>query len=246
MKERILYETDGRATSQPQPQELMDSKRLGRETTREMVRTLEWAAPVFQGVVLFGSGINDPYPSYGRTIILCLATAHLVLIPFYVRGYGPVTRSASWMTLYITQCLLVNTLQAALSTPRTYGDSLSCVPGCNYSAPVWLLMAFYPWLPLGFVHFRRLFEGTLLGIYYCFFLLLARLNNGSLSFLNVKSASMSLSWLLVAYLFGEALGWMCRVAARKQLYMERQNYAEFFDFLHSHVKSRHLLQSNPT
>jgi signal transduction histidine kinase len=237
MENTVIGRVEGGSASRPRVQALKNSESLARETTRYMVGNLEWAAPIFQGVCLFVSGVYDPYAGEGRVIILCLAAAHLVLVPFYIRGFGPVTRGGWWVLLYIAQCLLVNGLQGALSQPRTYGDHLSCVPGCTYSGTVWLLLAFYPWLPMGLVYFRRLFEWTLLGIYYGYFVFLAWLNNGNVSFLNVRTAGLSVLWLIVAYIFGEAIGRMCLAAARKQLEVQQRNYNEFFDFLHSHVKS---------
>lgn len=237
MNESAIREARGSTAHRPRVQGLSDNESLARETTRDMVGTLEWAAPIFQALVLFVSGVYDPYASTGRVIILCLAAAHLLLVLPYLRGYGLVTRGGWWVMLYVVQCLLVNGLQAALSQPRTYGDHLSCVPGCAYSGTLWVFLTFYPWLPLSLVHFRRLIEWALLGMYYGYFLVLSWLNNGSLSLLNVKTAGLSMIWLIVGYIFGEALGRMCRTAARRQLEVQQRNYAEFFDFLHSHVKS---------
>lgn len=227
----------GGRPARPQVRGLTNDENLTRETTKYMVGTLEWTGLLFQAIVLMVSGIFDPYVSGGRAIMLCLAVAHLFLIPLYYRGFGPFTRGGWWAILCIAQCLSVNTLQAALSRPRSYGDHLTCVPGCNYSAAAWVFMAFYPWLPPALIRLRGPFEWTLLSAYYGYFLAMSWVNNGSLTFLNVKTAGVSFLWLLTGYIFGKAIGKMCLAAARKQLEVQQRNYAEFFDFLHSHVKS---------
>jgi hypothetical protein len=227
----------GRQPARPRVRGLANNENLTRETTKYMIGTLEWTGLIFQAIVLFGSAIFDPYISGGRVILLCLATAHLFLMPLYYRGYGPFTRGGWWAILCIAQGMSVNTLQEVLSRPRTYGDHLSCVPGCNYSATAWLFIAFYPWLPPTLIRFRGLFEWAILAAYYGYFLALSWINNGSLTLLNVKTACWSFVWLFIAYIFGKAIGKMCLAAAQKQLEVQQRNYAEFFDFLHSHVKS---------
>src|ERR1700728_1602611 len=162
--------TGGQQPARPQVRGLVHNEGLTRETTKYMFGTLEWTGLIFQVVVLLGSVVLDPYIYGGKTIILCLAAAHLALMPLYYRGYGPFTRGGWWVMLCVGQGLSVNVLQALLSQPRTYGDHLSCVPGCNYSAPTWLFMAFYPWLPPTLSRFREPFEWALLSVYYVFFL----------------------------------------------------------------------------
>jgi hypothetical protein len=216
---------------------LMSNEELTRDTIKSMMGNLEWAGPVFQAVALLVSGIYDPFIGHANVFVLTLAAAHLLFIPFYYRGYGPFARGGWWLIASPLQGIAVNALLAVLSQPETYGNNITCVPGCNYSATTWLFLAHYPWLPPQLMRWRALFEAPLLGLYYCYFLLLAWLNNGHLSWMNVKSAGVSFLWLLIAYLFGKAIGKMCLVAAERQLKVQTQNYQEFFDFLHSNVKS---------
>jgi hypothetical protein len=238
MAERTVSEPDPRLSISPRVRRLTDDESLIIDTTKYMVGTLEWAGPVFQIAVLFGSAIYDPYTSYGRAIILGLAAGHVLLIPLYYRGFGPFSRGGVWLAFYFLQCVLINGLQEVLSRPGTYGNHILCVPGCNYSATAWLFLAFYPWLPPPLrIRRREVFEWPLLGLYYGYFLLLCWVNNGSLTWLNLKTCFVSFGWLLIGYLFGKAIGRMCVAAARKQLEVQQQNFAEFFDFLHSHVKS---------
>jgi len=224
-------------TLQPRNRSLRDNEELTRATTKYMVGTLEWAAPIFQGVTVFASGVYDPYTDHSRTIVLGLALAHLLLIPAYARGFGPFARGGWWMTWCVLQCLSVNAVLATLSREGTYANVILGVPGSIYSATLWLFLAFYPWLPPSRIRLRVLFEWLLLSSYYAYFLVLAWLKNGELTWLNVKSAGMSFLWLLIGYLFGKAIGKMCVAAAQKQLEVQQQNFEEFFAFLHSHVKS---------
>jgi signal transduction histidine kinase len=167
-----------------------------------------------------------------------LAAVHLLIIPVYYRGVGPFSRwGVRGAMVWLPQAILVNGLLAALSSPGTYGNALQGVPGAGYSGTVWLVLAFYPWLPSQLIRWRTLFELLLLGSYDVYFLFLAWLSNGSLSPLNVKSAGMSFIWLVVAYVLGKAVKKMCVAAAEKQLEVQQQNFDEFFDFLHSHVKA---------
>lgn len=237
MTQSVVREAGGWQPSRPRVHGLGDNENLTRETTKYMVGTLEWTGLIFQSIVLMVSGIFDPYVSGGREVMFFLAVAHLLLIPLYYRGFGPFTRGGWWAILSIAECLSLNTVQLALSEPRSYGDHISCVPGCNYSATAWLFIAFYPWLPPMLTRLRTPFELAMLGTYYVYFLAMSRVNNGSLTFLNVKTAGVSVLWLLIAYIFGKAIGKMCLAAAHKQLEVQQHNYAEFFDFLHSHVKS---------
>ncbi|MGH3947881.1 MAG: ATP-binding protein [Pseudonocardiaceae bacterium] len=215
----------------------MDNEALTRATTKYMVGNLEWSGPAFQAATLFVSGIYDPFIGNGKTVVLCLAALHLLIIPIYLRGFGPLALGGWWMAIYPIQAVTVNGLLAAISQSHTYGNSILCVPGCNYSATMWLFLAYYPWFPPSLGRWRRCFEILMLGSYYAFFLALAWLNNDSLRLINVKSAGISLMWLLIAYVMGIAIAKMCFAAAEKQLEVQQQNFTEFFDFLHSHVKS---------
>src|SRR6266487_1599667 len=223
--------------SEPRLRRLENDETLTRVTTTYMVGTLEWAVPVFQGLVLFISGTYDPYTSAGEAVMIGLSVASFALIPVYYRGQGPFARGGWWLAAHLIQCLLINTIQAALSLPKTYGDHLSGIPGGIYAAPAFLFLAFYPWLPARLIRWRIFFESCMLIGYYCYFLYMCWLNNGGLSWLNVRTAGVTLSWLLIAYLFGKAIGRMCIAAAQRQFEVQQRNFDEFFDFLHSHVKA---------
>ena len=228
---------DTESSTPPRIRRLMDNEALSRVTTKHMVGNLEWSGPAFQAATLFVSAIYDPYGPRQKWVVLCLAAAHLLIMPVYRRGFGPLALGGWWLVAYPVQALTVNGLLAALSVPDTYGDSVLCVPGCNYSATMWLFIAYYPWLPAGRMHHRRPFEILMLATYYCYFLLLALLSNGSLQLIHLESAGMSVMWLAIAYIMGIAIAKMCFAAAEKQLEVQQQNFTEFFDFLHSHVKS---------
>ncbi|MFI7702607.1 hypothetical protein [Nonomuraea sp. NPDC049480] len=225
------------APGQPRIRGLQNDSELTKITTKHMVGTLEWTAPFFQMVALFISAIYDPFISYGRAIIFGVVGAHLLLVPFYYRGYGPFARGGWWIVACFFQVIFVNGLLAVMSQPDTYGNHIVCVPGCNYSGTFWLFLGFYPWLPQRLNRWRALFELLMLAAYFFYFLSLAWLNNGDVSQLNIKTAGTSFLWLLIAYLFGKAIGKMCVAAAQKQLEVQQQNFDAFFDFLHSHVKS---------
>lgn len=226
-----------RSATQPRIHRLLDNEALTRETTKYMVGNLEWSGLVFQATVLFVSGIYDPYIAKYKLIIMGMAFAHLLITPVWYRRLGPLSLGGWWMITYPLAAILVNTLLAAMSRPHTYGHTLTCVPGCNYSATMWLFIAYYPWLPPGLIRWRRPFELLMLSSYYGFFLVLAWLNNGYLNSLILKSAAVSFGWLLIAYIMGVAIAKMCFAAAEKQLDVQHQNFSEFFDFLHSHVKA---------
>ncbi|MGR4880935.1 ATP-binding protein [Streptomyces sp. LARHCF249] len=216
---------------------LADREQLTSTTIRYMVGNLEWSGPVFQAMTLFVSSVFDPYGGSGNTIVLFLAFAHLAFVPFYLRGYGPLARGGWWTIGYPVQALLINALLMAMSEPGTFGESILCVPGCNYSAPMWLFLAYYPW-PWGrLVRWRRAAEAAALAGYFSYFLLLAYVNNGGLARAHVVSAAVSAMWLSVGFILGMAISKMCMAAAEKQIEVQQQNFAEFFDFLHSHVKS---------
>lgn len=237
METNLAFTADADSSTQPRIRRLMDNEALTRVTTKYMVGNLEWSGPAFQAATLFVSGVYDPYGGKSKWIVISLAAVHLLIMPLYRRGLGPLALGGWWMLVYPLQAVTVNGLLAALSQPHTYGNSILCVPGCNYSATMWLFIAYYPWLPPGLIRRRRLFEILMLAMYYFFFLLLAWLTNGNLSLINIKSAGISLMWLLIAYIMGIAIAKMCFAAAEKQLEVQQQNFTEFFDFLHSHVKS---------
>ena len=216
---------------------LADREQLASTTIKYMVGNLEWSGPVFQSMTLFVSWIFDPYHGGGRTIVAVLAVAHLLLAPLYYFGYGPLARGGWWALGYPVQALLVNILLMALSDPGTFGGSILCVPGCNYSAPMWLFLAYYPWPPPSVIRWRRSAEWVALAAYFVFFLLLVYVNNGNVQKLHVLSAAISVMWLSVGYILGMAISKMCVAAAEKQIEVQQRNFAEFFDFLHSHVKS---------
>jgi hypothetical protein len=216
---------------------LLDNETLTRVTTKYMVGNLEWTGLAFQGTTLFVSAIYDPYSGNEKTIVLGIAIAHLLIMPVYYRGLGPMSLGGWWMIAYPLQAIFVNTLLAAMAKPDTYGHTITCVPGCNYSATMWLFLAYYPWLPPGLIRWRRPFELLMLAAYYGFFLILAWFNNHGLSSLILKSAGISFGWLVIAYIMGVAIAKMCFAAAEKQLEVQHQNFTEFFDFLHSHVKA---------
>ncbi|MGW4221730.1 sensor histidine kinase [Streptomyces bacillaris] len=202
-----------------------------------MIGNLEWSGPVFQAMTLFVSSIFDPYQGNGDRIVLVLAAVHLALAPLYFIGYGPLARGGWWALGYPVQALLVNGLLMLMSDPGTYGSSILCVPGCNYSAPMWLFLAYYPWPTQAVVRWRRLLEWAALTAYFLVFLLLVYANNGRIEWSYVASAAVSTMWLSVGYILGMAISKMCMAAAEKQIEVQQRNFVEFFDFLHSHVKS---------
>ncbi|MFD7626484.1 sensor histidine kinase [Streptomyces sp. NPDC059851] len=216
---------------------LADREQLTSTTIKYMVGNLEWSGPVFQAMTLFVSSVFDPYGGRGNTIVLWLACAHLAFVPFWLRGYGPLARGGWWTIGYPVQGLLVNALLMTMSDPGTYGQSILCVPGCNYSAPMWLFLAYYPWPSGRLVRWRRAVEAAALAGYFLFFLLLVYLNNGRITWAHAASAGVSVMWLSVGFILGMAISKMCMAAAEKQIEVQQQNFSEFFDFLHSHVKS---------
>ncbi|MFD0269403.1 sensor histidine kinase [Streptomyces sp. NPDC127106] len=216
---------------------LADREQLTSTTIKYMVGNLEWSGPVFQAMTLFVSSVFDPYSGRGDTIVFWLACAHLAFVPFWWRGHGPLARGGWWTIGYPVQALLVNSLLMAMSDPGTYGQSILCVPGCNYSAPMWLFLAYYPWPSGRLVPWRRAVEAAALAGYFAFFLLLAYGNNGRITWAHAASAGVSVMWLSVGFILGMAISKMCMAAAEKQIEVQQQNFSEFFEFLHSHVKS---------
>ncbi|MFE9172709.1 sensor histidine kinase [Streptomyces kebangsaanensis] len=231
------YVLDGVLVTDAEIRRLTDREQLTSTTIKYMVGNLEWSGPVFQSMTLFVSSIFDPYRGSGNTFVVILALAHLALAPLYFLGYGPLARGGWWALVYPTQALLINGLLMIMSDPGTYGSSILCVPGCNYSAPMWLFLAYYPWPPPDVIRWRRGVEWAALAFYFLFFLLLVYANNGNVQRLHVVSAAVSAMWLSVGYILGMAINKMCVAAAEKQIEVQQQNFGEFFDFLHSHVKS---------
>lgn len=233
----VISASSQRPTQQSRIHRLLDNEALTRVTTKYMVGNLEWSGLVFQATVLFITAIYDPYDRNERVIILGIAAVHFLVMPAWYRGLGPLSLGGWWLIFYPIGAIAVNTWLAVMSQPNTYGHNLTCVPGCNYSATMWLFLAYYPWLPPGLIQRRRLFELLMLATYYGFFLILASFNNSSMSPIIFKSAAVSLGWLIIAYVMGVAIAKMCFAAAEKQLEVQHQNFTEFFDFLHSHVKA---------
>src|SRR5574341_2428686 len=149
-----------RAT-QPRIRSLESNEELIGVTIRSMVGNLEWSGPVFQTVVLLYAGINDPFNETPKKIVLGLALAHLLFIPAYIRGFSPFARGGWWMSWPVLQCLFINALLAVISREGTFGNRIVGVPGSNYSSPLWVFLAFYPWLPSR-VQARALIEWLLL------------------------------------------------------------------------------------
>jgi len=230
-------QASARPADHPRLQRLQNDEELTRVTTKYMVGTLEWAGPVYQALALFTSAVYDPYSGAGRAAMLGLVVLHIALAPLYYRGYGPFVHGGWWIPAYFLQCMLVSGLPAWLSPPHTYGVHSGWIPCSNYAAAAFLFLAFYPWLPAPLIRRRVFFESAMLAVYFIYFLVLSRLNNGGLGWLNVRVAALSFSWLLIGYLFGKTIGRMCVAAAQKQLEVQQRNFDEFFDFLHSHVKA---------
>jgi hypothetical protein len=137
-----------------------------------------------------------------------------------------------WLGLVFLMPLFV----AHLVAPTEYGSSPACVPLCGYPNGPFLIMAFYPWVLPKYAKVRPAIEAAMIIGIGAEQLALVNFMHRNLSTTNLTAVVSGLAGNITAFIVGKAVGSMCRKAAHAQLELQHQNYEEFFNYLHSHVK----------
>jgi hypothetical protein len=215
---------------------LIVDEELARRTTQRLVGKLEAVALVVQAVGLTSTATLDKLLPNGRVWLYALAGLHAVLAVVILRTGGPFRWGLGWATLWLGLVFLMPLVMAHLAAPADYGSSPTCVPLCGYPSGPFLIMAFYPWVLPRFARVRPALEAAMIVGIGVEQLLLIQTLHGHLTSTNLTSVVSGLVGNVTAFVVGKAVGSMCRRAAHAQLELQHQNYEEFFNFLHSHVR----------
>ena len=211
-----------------------------RSVTRRLVETLEWAGFAYQGAALAQTAVVDPFTPGARAVMLTLAGAHVVLAVLVRWAKGPFARGGPWIVAWLAGAFVVPAVVAVLSAPDAYASSAACVQACTYPAAPVLLVGFYPAVLVRAHRQGRdrvvLATGLLAALCVEWFALVY-VTTGRFTWTTGRSALSAAIWVFMAYALGRVMGRLTRVVRRSQIELHRQNYEEFFDFLHSHVKS---------
>ena len=218
------------------PSPLIVDEDLARHTTQRLVGKLEAVALVVQATGLTTTATIDKLMPGGQQLLYGLAVVHIALAIVVLRVGGPFRWGAGWAGVWLGLVFVMPLIMAHLVAPTQYGSSPACVPLCGYANGPFLIMAFYPWIHPRFTSIRPVLEVTLIVALGVEQFLLVHTLQGQLTSTNVTSVLSGLLGNTTAFLVGKAVGSMCRRAARAQLEQQHENYEEFFNFLHSHVK----------
>ncbi len=214
---------------------LISDRELLHTTARSVVRSVEWTNLWFQAATLAWSATYDHYSTAGRLLIIALVPAHLALLPTYLRGNGPFSRGGAWTIVGIVESFAMYGLAAAISDHHAY--AMPYLYLSNYAAGTWVLLAFYPWAPHSWTAVRPFVVAALLALCYGYFLVLIWATHATIGWVDARNALLAMSWSIVGYVLGKACELLSRTSAQSQLEIQRRNFNQFFDFLHSNVKA---------
>ena len=204
--------------------------------TRQLVERMEWAGFAYQGAALVQTALVDPFEPAEKTVVLVLGVAHLALAAVIWRSKGPLIRGGAMTAAWVASAFIMPVIVALLAAPGTYASSTSCVQACTYPAAPLFFVAVYPWV------FTRAFGKTTVGIglviAVCLeWFLLIYLINGGLTHTSALSALSSVIWVVVSYGIGRIVARLTGLVRRGEKQIQQQKTEEFFNFLHSHIKS---------
>jgi hypothetical protein len=204
--------------------------------TRQLVERMEWAGFAYQGAALSQTALVDPFGQAEKTIVLVLGLAHLVLAGVIWRTKGPFIRGRGLVAAWLASAFIVPAVIAVLAASGTYASSTACVQACTYPAAPLFFVAVYPWI------FTRAFSksapgiGLVIAVCLEWFLLIYAINGG-FNRTSTLSALSSVIWAVVAYGIGLIVARLTGVVRRGEKQVQQEKNEEFFNFLHSHIKS---------
>ena len=204
--------------------------------TRQLVDRMEWVGFAYQGAALVQTALVDPFEPAEKTVVLVLGAAHLALAAVIWRTKGPFIRGGGAAAAWVATIFIIPVIIALLAAPGTYASNSSCVQACTYPAAPLLFVAVYPWV------FTRAFGKSPVGIglvvAVCLeWFLLIYLINGGFDRTSVLSALSSVIWVVVSYGIGRIVARLTGVVRKGEKQIQQQKTEEFFNFLHSHIKS---------
>lgn len=211
---------------------------LERFTIQRMIGKQEWFVVSWQALVCAGSWALDDYrPGWPSLLIACATVMHLVAVPIVSRIGGAFAHGRPWILLSLIWALLFPGVMLLLVEPSERGNQLIGIPMGNYAVSTLTVFAFYPWwrgvktrrmwiLEIAYVAVAAALPGAVVVI----------AQTGP-TFAGIQSAIMIVAFNVAGYILGRTIRVLCSVAAALQLEVQQQNYQEFFDFLHSHVKA---------
>lgn len=211
---------------------------LERLTIRRMVGKQEWFVVSWQALICAGSSALDDYrPGWPILLIVGATVMHVVAVPIVSRIGGAFAHGRPWILLALAWALLFPCVMLLLIEPTGSSHQLTGIPMGNYAASTLTVFAFYPWWhgnktrrlwisEIAYVAVAAALPGAIIVI----------AQTGP-TFTGFRSAAMIGAFNVAGYVLGRTIRVMCRVAAQQQVEVQQQNYEEFFNFLHSHVKA---------
>jgi signal transduction histidine kinase len=212
-------------------------QQLARALTPTLVGRLEAIAMVVQaGGIVTTAAVDQLLPS-GQATLFAIAAVHVLFAGVITVWGGPFRWGPQWAALWVGFVFLMPLVMAHLVAPTQYASSPSCVQLCGYPNGVLLLLAFYPWIALRPRHLKTLVEiAVIVALFLEHLAITMALHDGHLTRDNISGITAALLGNSLAYIVGKAIGHMCFQAARTQLERQREDYDEFANFLHSHVR----------
>lgn len=221
---------------------------LAHRTTRTLAGTLEGTALLVQAIVLAtNAAIGDVTPA-GRVVLWCCCAVQCVFAAAAQFSSGPLTRGGAWAILWFGAVMAMPLIAAHVCAPYQYGSSPACVQLCTYPTAPTALFSFYPWIGREQLHLRPAAELAVLAVVILEPLLIIELLQGDqLTTANYQSVAVSGLWNIAAFVAGQAVGRLCRTAAREQVRLQTENFGRIVDYLHSDIEGTIVaMQRGPT
>jgi signal transduction histidine kinase len=216
---------------------LLTGEVLLRVTTRQLARSLEGTALLFQVINIAASTFVENPDATGKEVMYGLAAIHLAALVLVLRVPGPIARGGPWAVLWVGLTLLMPLIAANAFRPGDYARYGAGVQLSGYSLATLAVLAFYPWRIAARRTWLRIpIECALLLLIAIEPLLIVlRMRQGVVSEESLRSVGMSAVWSVATYIGGKGLYRLFREATRMQLAVQEKSHKEFFGFLHSRV-----------
>lgn len=211
---------------------------LERSTIQRILGKQEWFVMSWQALVCAVSWALDDYrPGWPQLLIMCATVMHIIAVPVVSRIGGPFANGPPWIFLSLAWVILFPCGMLLLVEPAGSSHQLVGIPMGNYAVSTLTVFAFYPWWRD--VKTRALWIAEIVYVAVAVTLpgaVIVIAQTGP-TFSGFQSAATVVVFNIAGYYLGRTIRELCRVAAQLQVEVQQQNYEEFFNFLHSHVKA---------